>query len=368
MSWSDLVSELAQLLQNPGENPRRTAIAAAFVFVLFMTVVVAALIFLPESDEEEMGEREPEADGGDTRGKRRLSSLIMGVGMVVMVLLIVGVIGVGDHYSRDTRLCARCHVPSGAVESWQASTHPSVECIVCHGGSGLMGGLELRLRGVQNALATGRQTGASTLVGVDYQACASCHVEDLDGTRSWNNVRVRHAEFVDGIPCAQCHGRVGHQPAGVTMGALPRSIMSTCADCHDGATADRACTTCHERDFALASIDSGGLAKVDLPGPSTCKGCHDLTGCTNCHGIEMPHPPDWGDPKVHAPQGAFDTAVCIRCHDRGCTECHRGIHDNHGADWKQTHSENPDGSWCTQRCHDADKVGKNMCALCHTNR
>jgi len=372
VSVDDLVSQLVQLIQDPGDNPRRTAIAAAILFAVFLIVVVVALLFLPEDAEEaETGEFGGEEGSAHRAGGARQGAVlrwIMGGATVLMVLMIVGGGVAADRYSRDTRFCLRCHVSLTASVSWEGSTHADVACIRCHETPGFGGGLATRLRGVQNAAAALSRDAPPTAVVLENRACASCHENDLADTLSSNNIRVRHEDFADQVSCKQCHGRVGHQPREVKSGALPGGVMWTCADCHDGRTAANECSTCHERDMAMKAADTGGFAKIDLPGPSTCRGCHDLTGCNACHGIEMPHPADWSDPKMHAPRGAFDRGTCSRCHDRNCTECHIGLHDSHGPDWREEHKEATDGTTCTRRCHDKTKVGVDMCTLCHPNR
>lgn len=147
------------------------------------------------------------------------------------------------------------------------------------------------------------------------------------------------------------------------MNAASSAIMTTCTDCHDGKTASRECGTCHVGDIAYAGNGPDAYARVELTSPTTCEGCHPLDGCYECHGIEMPHPEGWADPKMHAPSGAFDTTVCVTCHDPGCTDCHMQIHVNHGPNWRTEH-QTADRSYCT-RCHDPNKVGTDMCRLCH---
>jgi hypothetical protein len=155
---------------------------------------------------------------------------------------------------------------------------------------------------------------------------------------------------------------VGHDRADEQSLAYP-AIMTSCADCHDGVTASRECDTCHVGDIADAG---GGTAEFDLvrlEPPTTCQGCHSLEGCTECHGIEMPHPPGWGDPRNHARSGAFDTDLCVRCHDEMCSPCHSQIHTSHVPDWRTGH-RNAERVTCPQ-CHDETKVGTDMCTLCH---
>ena len=65
--------------------------------------------------------------------------------------------------------------------------------------------------------------------------------------------------------------------------------------------------------------------------------------------------------------GAFDTTVCVRCHDAGCSPCHGGIHTSHGPDWNTRH-QTGNSQVCTQSCHDPNKVGTDMCHLCHASK
>ncbi len=374
MSFTDLADKVAGLLRHPADNPRRTAIAMGFIFVLFLAAVVVALLFLPKSDEEEeleetFGESEDGQFASAGAKRRRPLDLVMSVATAAILLVVIAAVLAGDHYSRSTSLCLQCHLPAATAESWKTSTHASVDCIVCHRSpGGLSGAFDTRLRGVQNGIAAAFPGKSATIVIVDTDSCVSCHKADLEGTKTFNGITIRHTDFIDQVSCKQCHGRVGHQASGTIVGAAASAVMSACADCHDGKTASKECTTCHQGDFALANKDSGGFAKVDLPAPATCRGCHDLTGCTTCHGIEMPHPPNWADPKVHAKAGAFDTTVCVRCHDSTCSPCHSQIHGSHGAGYKEEHKKSTDGTWCTLRCHEKDKVGTDMCTLCHSKR
>jgi hypothetical protein len=64
-----------------------------------------------------------------------------------------------------------------------------------------------------------------------------------------------------------------------------------------------------------------GSAAIQLD--DTCYDCHDKTGfCTNCHGIEMPHPEEFLPEHPEIADGYFDLE-CTSCHVQAdCTACH----------------------------------------------
>jgi len=50
--------------------------------------------------------------------------------------------------------------------------------------------------------------------------------------------------------------------------------------------------------------------------------CHEATWCTDCHGVEMPHPDDFLP--THAESvDELGEASCLTCHDKkACDTCH----------------------------------------------
>ncbi|MCL4368749.1 MAG: hypothetical protein M1337_06245, partial [Actinobacteria bacterium] len=283
---------------------------------------------------------------------------------VVILAAVVGAVW-GDHWSRRTSTCAACHVLEPIVQTWTDGSHADVECVACHDSQGAFGGVETRVRAAFDVVAnlSAPRTVLAPVV-VDQAGCRSCHASQMRGVVTAGRMRVRHADFVSGVSCALCHGRVGHQTAGAASGGLASGVMSLCAECHDGVKAPKACSTCHVGDISGVGTGGNSFAKIDLGVPKTCRGCHSLERCTACHGIEMPHPKGWGDPKQHARAGAFDTTVCVRCHDANCQQCHTMIHSNHGPQWRTEHQRG-DPTRCSGFCHNRDRVGDNMCLLCH---
>ncbi len=382
-----LLEEFVKVLRNPAEEPVRTALVAALLFVAFVVVALLVLIAVPpRRDDEEADWVDEEADEaaeaavGRTlierdaprdpeRDARRARYLTWGYRFVTggIVLAALGGVLFADSAVRRTSFClSRCHVLEESAASWQAAPHLDVDCIDCHRTPGVFGPVDTRIREVRDAWVNlqGAETIVSTAV-VDQQSCRGCHADELEGVLEIGTVRVRHSDFETVLACGACHAGMGHQSTGRVVPG-PESVMSLCARCHVGEGAPSACVTCHVGDLLMVGGEDVGLGKIDLPAPADCGGCHDLAPCTACHGLVMPHPSDWADPKVHAPKGAFGLdPVCARCHEEGCPECHSRLRTNHGLDWLTRHQIIPDGTGCVRVCHDKTKVGDDMCRLCH---
>ena len=74
---------------------------------------------------------------------------------------------------------ATCCNPS--VETWNASTHPKVDCITCHESPGALGGVETRVRALSDL--RGQPVAApvtlSSPATVNQENCISCHQKEL---------------------------------------------------------------------------------------------------------------------------------------------------------------------------------------------
>jgi hypothetical protein len=364
MNLSALWQRLLDTLQHPAADPRATIFLIATALVLFLVVVLVIFIFLPDEEQEEVDEWGlPVAAAAPPKR----SNLLLITSLLIVVLL-VAAFGYGDWRSRQDRTCLSCHVLQPSVETWKASTHSKVSCIACHKSPGVLGGAETRVRAASDLIHNLAQpVSLNAPATVNQGNCISCHEKQLSQVITVGRLRIQHQGFINTVPCAQCHGQVGHDPKGTKSAALsPYGVMTTCTDCHDGKIASRDCSTCHVGDIAYSGAGPNEFARIDLSPPTNCKGCHSLDSCTACHGIVMPHPPGWGDPKMHAPAGAFDTAVCVRCHDAACGPCHGGIHTAHGPNWKTQHQTAGPGTTCTvPGCHDINVVGADWCRLCH---
>jgi hypothetical protein len=195
---------------------------------------------------------------------------------------------------------------------------------------------------------------------VPSSRCLGCHSGILTSVVvSKSGLAMAHEQVIaKGSTCDDCHGSQGHEKKGVGP------TMASCLRCHDGKTASAACTTCHRKPAqSITGVGDTGYGKVRLPNKPTCEGCHSQDTCDTCHGIRMPHPDNFADPKLHARLAAFGgkNKVCYRCHTfSDCDPCHLPF-NAHVLDWQHVHAKSPrDGLWC-RGCHKT----KDMCALCH---
>ncbi|PKQ29968.1 MAG: hypothetical protein CVT60_02705 [Actinobacteria bacterium HGW-Actinobacteria-10] len=192
-----------------------------------------------------------------------------------------------------------------------------------------------------------------------------CHEDEIAGVLE-GPVRMRHSDVIEArMFCSDCHPNTGHEAAEESA-AVERRIMSVCLTCHDGVRASADCGGCHARGGPLDAGDmpaNPGATQIEF----TCRGCHsaELTEkCVACHGLEMPHPQDFG--RSHAGASAARPSICARCHEsasavQGCA-CHNEI-NVHG-----TYSE-----WFPQHSTQAIASGRNgcnchklaFCAICH---
>lgn len=362
MNLSELLNQFLETVKDPTEDPRRTLALIGIGLIAFLLVAVVVFILLPPEKPENVDEDIAGEEGAGPGQAGWHSKVLLGISLALVLIVLAGFV-YGDHRSRQDEACLECHVLKDVAASWEQSSHAMVDCVGCHSSPGAFGAIDTRVRALANAVKNvGGDPGLHEPAVVNQGSCRSCHEDALTTVLTVKNVRVRHQDFADRVACGQCHEQVGHEGPGTKVTSRA-AVMSSCADCHDGRTAPRECSTCHVGDIAYAGRGPDDFAPIQLAAPTTCRGCHSLEGCNECHGIEMPHPQDWADPKQHAPQGAFDTELCVRCHDAGCSECHIQIHTNHVPDWKSKH-QTADRQSCTQ-CHSEQKVGSDMCRLCH---
>ena len=94
--------------------------------------------------------------------------------------------------------------------------------------------------------------------------------------------------------------------------------------------------------------------------------CHKASFCTDCHGVEMPHPGGW--PKTHGATAERDREVCARCHLEKpdlCSMCHHKGWEPQKGPWMTQHPlmvRERGTAFCMQ-CHVAT-----FCTNCHATR
>ncbi|MDI6712886.1 MAG: cytochrome c3 family protein [Anaerosomatales bacterium] len=367
-------------------------------------------------------------EGTDTAARARRVVLV-GVGAIAAVVAaVVATVGTSTNWF-CTQPCHVVHADN--TKTFVAGSHSRVSCVACHepvNASPIVFVFK-KIEVAPDLFTTIAGTfemplNPSSAVAIETpdEVCTQCH--DL-GTRQ---VTPSSGIFIDhdahtkrGITCATCHNRAAHPEAGITY-ELPGNrkhedwlSMSACFRCHalerplptPEFEAPGACEACHTEGFDLvpASHDapdwynrfgeSGGHAAayraeasrtaeasaaapaVEHPaGPvlrpaaavNACYTCHTRGYCTDCHGLEMPHPP--GFAKSHGAAGIASPATCARCHARSeaeaqgrgfCTACHHP-QSTPGRAWRTQHDEvvAKSGATACFGCHEPP-----YCAACH---
>lgn len=94
----------------------------------------------------------------------------------------------------------------------------------------------------------------------------------------------------------------------------------------------------------------------------TCAVCHPPAKCSECHGLDIPHPNTWLG--VHGGESLAKKATCAKCHNQitFCEACHAKL--AHGIGWFAKHGvESKAGGATCLNCHTAAK--NNSCEKCH---
>lgn len=395
------IDALRELFQNPTSNLTAAAIGIAALILLVLILALAALIFiLPGEDEhgddhDEQDERDEQddratdeadrpsdadsaerEDGVEKKDEveveaeplgeddafpvagRRLSTRISF--WIAVALLLLGTTAMYATTSSDAYCASSCHSMTSASDTHRRASHAKVSCAECHE-SGVLDAVPKRLRMVALSAISSRPEASP----IDSRRCESCHDEVLDGVVTSGSIRVSHEQIAEGgAPCTSCHADIGHG----ADGSARRSVMNECIYCHDNKKAPGACSTCHVGDIGKATLERRRFSRIKLPKP-TCSGCHSEESCDECHGLRMPHPAGFGDPKLHARGGAFQKGrqSCYRCHTwNDCDRCHTSLDGGHGPTWPQQHQQYSwaDGDGHCRACHKPE----NFCAVCHDRR
>ncbi len=307
--------------------------------------------------------------------------------------------------------------------TFNKGTHVMQSCIACHepvNGSPLTFIL-LKLEVAPDLVPTMLGTfhlpmneNHSVAFAMPEEQCTQCHSMELRKlTPSAGIIMDHEAHAAEGVTCVSCHNRVAHPEENVEyvlegdkkhedwMG------MDACFRCHSleaEARAPGACTACHPAGFdlvppshdvagwyteygesgghaAAASEEAsrvaaavswaGGLAEIEKNETldmgyeqtvNTCFTCHAKQFCTDCHGVEIPHPENFATD--HGDAGRANPAACARCHARSeaeaegtnfCNACHHP-------------QSTADRSWLDQHYVAVRAEGATECFECHNPR
>lgn len=346
--------------------------------------------------------------------------------LVLVALTAISVVGTSTNW-----FCTGpCHVVhDDNTLTFNKGSHVMQSCVTCHeplNGSPLTF-VFMKMKVAPDMVPTVR--GTYTLPMNENQAiafempseqCTQCHnLANRKITTSPDIIMDHEAHSAAGVNCTSCHNRVAHPEENVTYtldGDLKHEnwmSMDACFRCHGlekGARAPGECAKCHPADFGLvptthsapgwyaefgesrghaaayseeASRVAGAEAWAAALEPvkhketldigyeqtvNTCYTCHAKQFCTNCHGVEMPHPADFA--KSHGEAGRENPQACARCHARSeaeargdafCNACHHP-QGTPGVPWVEQHfnTVKAEGAQGCFKCHDP-----RYCAVCH---
>ncbi len=334
-----LIGDASTALRDPAHHPITmllllAAAAAALLLVLTVVFLFWALIqdyLHPPARKQQ----QPVKEVAPEEARRGF----LGAGLVwttVAAVVLFGAI-LGWRTAVSDTTCARCHYTRAAFASRASDSHAKVACSQCHVVPGVrgtflaMGAGAKNLRVQLDGSAGGSQpasNGASSTAQVQNSACLSCHKNIATGVVVAGGIRMRHSDVLDiGYACTDCHSTAGHGPD-VVRARYP--TMTQCIQCHDGTKAPSRCPTCHSQDVGIASRRGAGQVEVDLPKVTIktdgCRGCHTMSTCIQCHGIELPHSQQFIQ-GYHARKALLEPQTCVKCHgvrDFCNARCHAG--------------------------------------------
>lgn len=333
-----------------------------------------------DAAKEEISTKKHLGDSGPVVARRLITSKrISAASLVILVLL--GAWLVGGITSQERMTCESCHPDNPHAPSAQFDPHASVRCVECHEDGSTLSRTLFSTPARFEHFVRGQLFRAESFgygLPVSSTSCRACHSSALAATLVDENlgIRMSHPEPLDaGAECVDCHALASGIVSSRTTG------MSSCLRCHDNEVASAECSYCHTGDPAQAvrseRPEQSSFAKAQVPNPS-CDSCHDQAaeGCDGCHGIRMPHTPEFMAYR-HALPGVIDLwtnggRTCGKCHTenrRPCTQCHTTFLA-HAITWRYDHSKGTSFTNAGCTCHDrlAYKQGRNFCEVCHQTK
>ena len=318
------------------------------------------------------------------RGSGPKSRIIAGAMLVTALVLLVAAAGVAVS---SPRICDTCHEMQPEVATWKVSPHATVPCYKCHGTPRPWYQAPISL--VERWTSLGRDVRAhfsgrsveTTTPGIGPSAsmpeevCLQCHDPARKVTYRYG-LQIDHAEHAKrNKSCVSCHLWTAHPYADEDR--APSLMMARCFNCHGlskDAKAPGACDVCHLKgvDLFPESHRTGEWqtrhGKVATADREQCAMCHQDSFCTNCHGLEMPHPSGWAKGQTgHAAVAKQNEAVCAKCHKGNanlCTMCHHKGFDEKKGPWVNQHfvMVRETGTAFCMKCHDPM-----YCVRCHVS-
>jgi hypothetical protein len=379
---------IVEIVQNPTSN-----IPAAILILVIVTTVlliVGSLVFLFLLGDDDDDEEETELVQVTVAGEAQAAPVTKVVRVRYVkdplrhhkrVLIVAGaglaLLSVTGYTTQSNAVCTSCHVGTPHVEPSDVDAHRNVACVRCHEGTTLLSSVTLSAvpRVVHFVSAAISEDTVLRYRAVTGRGCRRCHSDVAEAVVEIPNraLRVSHKEPLEaGAGCLDCHILDGDERISqVTAGMAP------CLRCHNNAETSADCAVCHTGDVSKAVIAthtrSTNNARELVPSPD-CYSCHDPEPCDSCHGVRLPHPPEYvarGHMRdAAADLWANDGATCYACHTDTHRSCYGGrchefempLHTTDGS-FGITHRSEPVGS--CDGCHNKYGLFANACLMCH---
>jgi nitrate/TMAO reductase-like tetraheme cytochrome c subunit len=319
----------------------------------------------------EPDESVPPSEKPHKRRRRRWVMALSIIGAVIVVLIIAAF--VTAHYTSASTFCDGCHEMDPYYQSWQDSTHSSVECRECHIPPGALPYVQTKFgsfREIYVHFSSHPEAPLAVTRQIPNSNCLKCHEPPPDptlptvtfshDTHSGQNCISCHVRFVHTTvnppyyqdpaamsSCLQCHNGSIAPSECTYCHTPPHEARGECSTCHNqqswtgttlqhpfpltGAHANLACKDCHVTKAGVENIPGTELPKAD-PACISCHGDHHngLTDCASCHTADGWQQTSFVHPQVgvHVPSGEHPLQ-CADCHQSGyasasCTPCHEG--------------------------------------------
>jgi len=282
----------------------------------------------------------------------------------VAALAVVLVLGLGVLGVSGPKPCASCHDRGTFRAQTQASPHANVDCRRCHMSPGMLGQAVFTLQQPLHGSFLQARTANRDAAAVPDARCRACHEDALKGVVVSNGIKINHSTCATKASCTDCHSSTAHGSATQWIRSYD---MDGCLACHM-ASKNVACNLCHEGQQADARVKSVTFAVTHgakwktthgMGDTATCNVCHKAKDCAECHGVGVPHEPNFV--AAHSSYAAQTDARCASCHKEAfCLACH-GMKIPHPAGFTQQHpaAAKKQPELC-KRCHDDSD-----CTNCH---
>ncbi len=262
--------------------------------------------------------------------------------------------------------CTLCHRQPTFVAQTAKSAHAAIACVRCHVEAGAAPRIVYAYHLIFGMGLGVAPTGSGPVAGIPNATCLSCHEAVMNGVVTVNGLSIAHSTCSKGRLCTDCHSATVHGTA-VKWATTPQ--MNQCLDCHSTTQVNSKCTTCHSGRSVEQRLRTGEWAVTHGPGwkkthgmgdLKTCAACHADTYCVRCHGIKLPHGPDYV--RFHPVDALTNRQDCAVCHKQAfCDGCH-GLEMPHPRAFTPAHSSivKKQGQELCMRCHVQDD-----CTNCH---